>query len=332
MMKKVFLLVLLLIGLFSALVFAAREIYPKADDPYLMLPNGKNAQKHKQARVALLAGDKATARKLWLEIAADYEAEGRLQEAAWTYAQAGERQQVHELLERIENMLKTGKIVRWSQLKGDYQSAPRKAVLDNGLTVLWKLSPDSIGEPIAYRFDKFVELNVVPVTVERTIRGHKKGSFQYWVPAPTIKQLYLHDEIVGPPSDVRFLVYNLKIVDKHNHNMLMREGDYFVAIDNWIGIRGVLQVNHKPFTLDMVPRPEVYERYKNASDEEFRRAMEPLPHGSFETLRYMRQETINSIEGLIKAHGAAEVFGGVDYRIPPSNLENCAVHLNTAGL
>lgn len=115
--------------------------------------------------------------------------------------------------EEIEEFLLTADIIRAEDI-GEGVTKPKRLYLKKGdveMSGCWKnIKGKRLGnkegwqyEIAAYRFDKLLDLNMIPPTVEREFGG-KKGSLQFWVTTPysllTIMQENIPMPTTGPPA------------------------------------------------------------------------------------------------------------------------------------
>jgi hypothetical protein len=151
--------------------------------------------------------------------------------------------------DEIEVFLRTAKIVKDKEL-GKGVTIPHKLTLDNGKIqsfAVWKTIDERhfgitqlAGGPevdfkdswkfevAAYELDKLLNLNMVPVTVERSYKG-TKGSLQIWVPNCMTeedrvkKQLHPTDELVWKQETSKMRVFDALIYnsDRNQGNLLI---------------------------------------------------------------------------------------------------------------
>ena len=144
-----------------------------------------------------------------------------------------------------EDFLRTAEVVSVKELDMDSTAALKMVELSkDGETrrAVWKNIEDQHGyirdswrhEIAAYKFSKYLKLDVFPPTVEREIEG-EVGSLQLWIEGCTTKKEWESDRKQVDPTElikVRVFILAIGNVDGHSGNMLVCEdGKKMYAID-----------------------------------------------------------------------------------------------------
>ena len=84
----------------------------------------------------------------------------------------------------------------------------------------------------AYRLDRLVGLNVVPVSVERKIKG-KTGSVTWWVDDVQMMELERHNKKIAPPNraDWNDQMYNVRVFNELVYNNDPNLGNFLITND-----------------------------------------------------------------------------------------------------
>ncbi len=128
----------------------------------------------------------------------------------------------------IANLMRTSEVVS-SETLCDGTSKPKKITLRCGLVGVWK--PESKddwfssykSEIAAYQIDKLLNLNMVPLTVEREING-EKGSLQLWVHNMSQKG------DISLPNDTKFFITLIEKKDTRNTGFIGNGRDCRVVL------------------------------------------------------------------------------------------------------
>ena len=128
----------------------------------------------------------------------------------------------------IANLMRTSEVASSETLR-DGMSKPKKITLRCGLVGVWK--PESKddwfcsykSEIAAYQVDKLLNLNIVPLTVEREING-EKGSLQLWVHNMSQKG------DISLPDDAKFFITLIEKKDTHNTGFIGNGRDCRVVL------------------------------------------------------------------------------------------------------
>ena len=84
----------------------------------------------------------------------------------------------------------------------------------------------------AYRLDRLVGLNMVPVSVERKIKG-KTGSVTWWVDDVQMMELERHEKKIAPPNraDWNDQMYNVRVFNELVYNNDPNLGNFLITND-----------------------------------------------------------------------------------------------------
>ena len=229
-----------------------------------------------------------------------------------------------------EAYLRSAKIVSMKDV-GEGATHPIKVKMDDGITKMkaifksvdlrtkWasrfgsetaKGYIDSYKNEIAaYELDKLLGLGMLPVTVERKIKG-KRGSLREWV--EHVIPHYGHEE--APPDVARmhdqmhvvwlfdYLIYN---VDRRTHNLMLGPGWAPVLIDHSMGFMG----HRKPFRpMYRFPR-EVIDRLRALDERTVRKALRRyLKRHQIKSLMRRRETVLDSVDRQLAGRDTSEVF------------------------
>ena len=211
-----------------------------------------------------------------------------------------------ELAERAkwEEFLKTANIIKEEQMSGrEAVTSPWKLTLEkDGVTrnALWK-NPEGMQkgyiegwryEIAAYLFDKYLELNMVPPTVERRFRGDR-GSCQVWVDYEmSLKQKA--EKNIKTPS-IKIFNWNratylhrafdnlIANEDRHQNNILITKDWRMILIDHSRSFR-----SSKKFTKELI----FTEKHKEGP-----KLMSELPRAFVEKIKALNFELMKNIVG-----------------------------------
>ncbi len=103
--------------------------------------------------------------------------------AIWRLAESRHEAESIKLTQEIEAGLRSSEMKSFEEITGS-ASQPLKVTLENGLVGVWKRADARLAsadaEIAAYKIDQMLRLNLVPITVEKEIKG-VKGSIQLFV-------------------------------------------------------------------------------------------------------------------------------------------------------
>jgi hypothetical protein len=208
--------------------------------------------------------------------------------------------------DKWEDFLKTAKVVDQEQLTGplavtnpwiltlEKDGVQHKAVWKNilgerigGFKETWK------GEIAAYRLDRLLGLNMVPVTVEREFRGDR-GSCQLWVEGWNTLETILKKKLNPPGIKAMYFARNLCLqrafdnliynVDRHQRNYLIMEDWRMILIDHSRSFG-----TSKKACSDLI----YDEKYKEGPQF----IMATLPRAFFEALKALTPESVRTAVG-----------------------------------
>ena len=164
-------------------------------------------------------------------------------------------------------------------------------------------------EIAAYELDKLLGLNMLPVIVERKIKG-KRGSLREWVehviphygheePAPDV------DRMRDQMHAVWLFDYLICNVDRRTHNLMVGPGWDPVLIDHSMGFMDY----QKPFRpMYRFPR-EVIERLRALDERTIRKALRRyLKRDQIKALMRRRQIVLEHVDRQLAERDEAEVF------------------------
>ncbi len=241
--------------------------------------------------------------------------------------------------EKWEKFLKTADIVEEEQLgSGKSVFAPWILTLENnGISrnAVWKKSEGLVGgyleswkwEVAAYRLDKYLELNMVPPTVEREFQG-ERGCCQLWVTAEMDLRKKAREKIETPSDKVyswnnsiylhRAFDNLIANVDRNQGNILVTKDWRMILIDHSrsFGIseefttKLIFTAKHKqgPMTMRKLPRT-FFEKLKNLNFNLIKDIVgEYLADQEIEAVLKRRDLILEEIDNLIEKHGEADVL------------------------
>ena len=241
--------------------------------------------------------------------------------------------------EKWEEFLKTARIV------GEKQLGSREAVF-----VPWKLSLEKDGisrdavwknpegrimgymegwkwEIAAYRLDKFLELNMVPPTVEREFQG-KRGCCQLWVTAEMDLRRKTREKI-KTPSDKVYYWNNATYLqrafdnliangDRHQGNILVTKDWRMILIDHSRSFKTSEEFTKKLiYTEEQKEAPKIMRRLPRVFVEKLKALNlelikdivgEYLTDKEIDAVVMRRELILKEIDRLIKKHGEADVL------------------------
>jgi len=206
--------------------------------------------------------------------------------------------------EKWEEFLKTAKIIGQEQQKSrEAVTEPWDLTLEkNGVTrkALWKNAEGRMKgfvenwkwEIAAYRLDKYLELNMVPPTIEKKFRG-ERGSCQLWVDY-WIKAKHKNEQKIKVPS-YKIFYYNratylrwafdnlIANEDRHSGNIFITKDWRIILPDHSRSFR-----TSKKFTKNLI----YTKKYKEGP-----KIMKELPRAFVEKLKSLNFELIRDIVG-----------------------------------
>ncbi len=212
--------------------------------------------------------------------------------------------------EEIEEMQKWEEYLKAADITGHEQIQSREAVTSpyilelekNGISkqAIWKNPEGRMRgflegwkwEIAAYRLSKYLELNMVPPTVEKRFQG-KRGSCQLWIDAwMSLKEKYDKDISVPP---IHVLNWNRALYlqrafdnlianeDRHQNQYLITKDWRMILIDHSRSFR-----TSKKFTKSLI----YDEKYREGA-----RIMKELPRDFVEKLKSLNHEDIRDVMG-----------------------------------
>jgi hypothetical protein len=238
-----------------------------------------------------------------------------------------------------EEYLKTAEITGKRQLGGGKAAtAPWRLTLEkdgNKRNALWK-NPEGLQkeylegwkwEIAAYRLDRYLELNMVPPTVEREFQG-KRGCCQLWVTAEMDLRKKAREKIKTPSAKVYYwnnAIYLHRAFDnlianedRHTGNILITKDWRMILIDHSRSFQ-----TSKKFTTELIytekhssgPRtmkslPRAFVKKLKAMDFDLIKKIVKnyLTNEEIEAVLIRRDLILNEIDKLIKKHGEAKVL------------------------
>jgi hypothetical protein len=244
--------------------------------------------------------------------------------------------------ESWEEFLVTADIVKAERI-GEGVTKPWRLYLKKGdteHTAAWKdveSKSDGIAdnwrhEIAAYRIDKLIGLNMIPVTVEREFKG-KKGSLSLWAENKYSLLKILEDGIEIPEAvlkqtdDMKYVVRYFDCLiandDRTQQNIRYTADWRTILIDHSrafqssrkytekliFGMKGIKETEEgKPFLIRRVPRV-LFENVKALTLESIRRAVGPyLTDKESESVFARRKLVLDEIAEMIKQDGEAKVL------------------------
>jgi hypothetical protein len=220
-----------------------------------------------------------------------------------TFAQFTKEEVVER--DKWEEFLQTAEVVSSEQPFGDREAVTNPWVLileKDGVTkqAIWKNPEGRMRgfvenwkwEIAAYRLDKYLDVNMVPPTVEKRFKGDR-GSCQLWIDAKmSLKEKY-EKKIKTPSYKVfpwnralyiqRLLDNLIANEDRHQNQFLITEDWRMILIDHSRSFR-----TSKKFTKNLI----YDEKYKEGP-----RLMKEIPRGMYDKLKTLNQENIKEIVG-----------------------------------
>ncbi len=238
-----------------------------------------------------------------------------------------------------EEFLKTAEITGKRQLGGgDAVTAPWSLALEkDGIkrNALWK-NPEGLQkgylegwkwEIAAYRLDRYLELNMVPPTVEREFQG-KRGCCQLWVTAEMDLRRKAREKIKTPSDKVYYwsnatylhrafdnLIAN---EDRHYGNILITKDWRMILIDHSRSFRTSKKFSTELiYTEKHIEGPKIMRKLPRAFVEKLKALNfelmkdivgKYLTDKEIEAVLMRRDLILKEIDKLIKKHGEAEVL------------------------
>lgn len=247
---------------------------------------------------------KAVIRAKTIELAKEYEKEDRIQEAIWALRKGGHDEKANQLEKKLIESLSNEKIHFVHEFFPHGKDASELYQLKgrNIFGVLKRNSQWHMLETLAYRLDRILDLNLVPVTIER-FGGPERGivSFQYYVrDAANANQLheksaenfryypYPHEH-----KNMWLLDYLLNNSDRHGSNWLRMFGDLkgrVVAIDHGISLdRGT---SHVDFREEYLPSADLLEKLRQIDFESLKKEFKGIEPNLLDSIRERRDQII----------------------------------------
>jgi hypothetical protein len=201
-----------------------------------------------------------------------------------------------------EEFLTNANIVGQEQITREAVTNPWKLTLElDGITknALWKNAQGRMGgyiegweyEIAAYRFDKYLELNMVPPTVEKKFQG-SRGSCQLWVDAWITMKKYKEEKMKVPPIKVFYWNRALYLQrafdnligneDRHQNNYLITQDWRIILIDHSRTFR-----TSKKFTKELI--------YGENNKEGL--VMKQIPRALLDKIKALNYDIIKGIVG-----------------------------------
>lgn len=238
-----------------------------------------------------------------------------------------------------EEFLKTAEITGKRQLGGgEAVNAPWRLTLEkNGIkrNALWK-NPEGLQkgylegwkwEIAAYRLDRYLELNMVPSTVEREFHG-KRGCCQLWVTAEMDLRRKAREKIKTPSDKVYYwnnAIYLHRAFDnlianedRHSGNILITKDWRMILIDHSRSFRTSKKFSTELiYTEKHIEGPKIMRKLPRAFVEKLKalnfKLMKNivgkyLTDKEIEAVLMRRDLILKEIDKLIKKHGEAEVL------------------------
>lgn len=238
-----------------------------------------------------------------------------------------------------EDFLKTAKVVAEKQLgSGDSENRPWRLTLEkDGLNrdAVWK-NPQ--GKPFgfmegwkweiaAYRLDKYLELNMIPPTVEREFQGNR-GSCQLWVTVEMDMRRKIREKIQTPANKVfstnraiylqRAFDNLISNVDRHTGSMLFTKDWRLILVDHTrtFGTSQesttelIYTENHKDGPMIMKSLPRAFVEKLKLLDFELIKGIvgDYLTESEIEAVLIRRDLILQEISRLIKKYGEENVL------------------------
>lgn len=278
-------------------------------------------------------------------LASAYETENRLQEAAWTWRRAGDKARAQTLVDKVKHELQHGEVVSRVAV-GAPTSHAELITFASGMQAIWKkYDPGLIyshfaREVLAYGVDEVLGLDLVPVTVTRTLEG-QRGSLQYF-----IKDARRGSIAPSYPNHARpytqgyetlwLLDYLIANKDRHGSNHLFRPGNHLVAIDNsmifwpgdmhWQHHPGV-PPTHQPVDASLFPQGELLDKVKSLTAAAILGAVGPIvPRVVIDGILARRDEILDLMRQHDSSSGCADELAAQGIRIVEATYGgNCGV-------
>lgn len=224
----------------------------------------------------------------------------------------------------IEEYLRTAKVVKLEDI-GTGVTNPKRAELEPGgpvAAMAWKpIRPGRYNgfwesykaEIAAYELDKMLDLNMVPPTVEKRIRGDLGAAVMWATPTKSF------GELGGPPSapPAHFTSWNLQIIrakmfDNLIHNRDPNLGNWLVdpawnliLIDHTRAFTVGRNIVHEMTRIDV----NLWERMQALTEESLTAAIGSwLSRGEIRSIVQRRDRMREIIDKMVAERGAAAVF------------------------
>ncbi len=249
------------------------EYAPPAQD---VTPPQNRGPSVEQARPRAGADTKVGAPKS--AVAGALESQGRLQEAAWEYQKAGDAASAARVEQRLQSVL-LGTPERIKAMGEEAGASDTwKLYFSGGIKGLFKKDGSGFGntanERAAYRVSQLLGLNLVPMTLQRslTLPDGKTitGSVQYWMNDIGDAQFDAEGDYVMS-QEMRFFDFLIANNDRPG-NILYKKGGGQVAIDNNLAFDDELY-EHVKVT---VPDAKILARLRAIPKSQWMRELAPL--------------------------------------------------------
>lgn len=205
-----------------------------------------------------------------------YLVQDRPQEAIWTLRFGGQFDRAEELEKELAERMSTERMTFEENLSDTDRGGKYKLRSRNLYGYFKSSKPFYIYEAIAYRLDRLLNLNIVPITI---IRRHHffsgLGSLQYFVrgaienasSANNLADYRFYDYPVSQKK-MWLLDFLIKNNDRHARNWFKRAGDQTVAIDHGHTFDREAYGNINMQT-ELLPDGETLEKLKQLSPSDF---------------------------------------------------------------
>ena len=241
--------------------------------------------------------------------------------------------------EKWEKFIKTADIVGKKQLGSrEATKAPWKISLEkDGINrdAIWKGQEGLVNEYLeswkweiaAYRLDKYLELNMVPPTVEREFQG-ERGCCQLWVTVEMDLRKKEREKINTPSDKVYYwknAIYLIRAFDnlianedRHSGNILITKDWRMILIDHSRSFRTSKKFSTELiYTEKHIEGPRIMRKLPRAFVEKLKTlnfklikdiVREYLTDKEIEAVLMRRDLILEEIGNLIKKHGEADVL------------------------
>jgi len=232
----------------------------------------------------------------------------RYQEAIWVLGEAGLWDEVDRMAPRLEEMMLGSDVVKESFFGNEgVTKDKRMIVLESGISGLHKPGKWSRLDIAAYKIDRLLHFNFVPVTVPRKNSSGVMGSYQYFV-----KDVQYPSSIHDRTAALNYFDQLIVNRDRHLKNFLFLpwcSGELkLVAIDHDICL-GLETSRNLAGPIAHIPSQEIYERLKDLNFETATAALgDTLLPQTIELFMKRRDIVLRHSEDLIREKGEAAFF------------------------